>query len=95
MEAAPGLRDGAGVIGRIVEHLDLEAAPRIVERRRGIDESLGDEALVVHRELDRDRREHVLGETVDRFRKLTTVAEVVAQKGRPVTPVEGENPQSH
>jgi len=57
----------AGVVGRVVEHLDLEAAGRVVERRRGADQPLDDVALVVDRELDGDHRPRRLASRTGAF----------------------------
>jgi hypothetical protein len=48
--------DRAAFVGRIVEHLDLELAPRIHHPRRRIEETRGDRRLVVERQLNRDDR---------------------------------------
>ena len=52
-----GLGDLGGVVGGVVEHLDLEPVERVVEQAGGVDDPLGDHVLVVHRQLDGDARE--------------------------------------
>ena len=47
------------VVGRIVEHLDLQAAGRVVQGAGGPDEPLDDVALVVDRELDGHVRQRI------------------------------------
>jgi hypothetical protein len=54
--AAPP-RDRGRVVGRVVEHLDLEPLPGIVDRACRLDHPLGHPPLVVHRELDGHRRQ--------------------------------------
>ncbi|OFV87115.1 MAG: hypothetical protein A3D93_06030 [Acidobacteria bacterium RIFCSPHIGHO2_12_FULL_67_30] len=46
-----GLGDADGVVGRIVEHLDLQAVARVVERRHRVNQALDDVLLVVERQL--------------------------------------------
>ena len=48
-----GRGEGTSLVGRVVQHLDLEPARRPLERRRGVDQALDHQALVVDRELDR------------------------------------------
>ena len=45
-----------GLVGGVVEHLDLEKVLRVVERRDGVDQPLHDVDFVVDRELDGDAR---------------------------------------
>jgi hypothetical protein len=64
---ASRLGDGAGddrrgLVGRVVEHLDLEAITRIVERADGFDDATAHVELVVDRDLHRDHREVPIGE---------------------------------
>ncbi len=47
-------RDELRLVGRIVEHLNLEELARVIELRHGFDEALDHVALVVDRELHRD-----------------------------------------
>ena len=44
-----------GVVGRVVEHLNLESVLGVIECRRRQDHALGDVALVVERQLYGDR----------------------------------------
>jgi hypothetical protein len=48
------LDDGEGVVGGIVEHLDLEAVARVIETGAGVDHFAGHIALVEHRKLHGD-----------------------------------------
>src|SRR6266545_3532153 len=47
-------RPDAGLVGRVVEHLDLETVARVLEIRDGGDQTLHHATLVVDRKLDRD-----------------------------------------
>ncbi len=47
---------GKGLVGGIVQHLDLEPIRRVVQTPRSIDEALHDGPLVEGRKLDRDGR---------------------------------------
>ena len=42
------------LVGRVVEDLDFEQLPRIVDLADGVDQPIGHVHLVVDRELDRD-----------------------------------------
>ena len=57
-----GSREALGVVGRVVEDLDLELVRRVIDARAGLDEARGDSRLVEERELDRDARELALDE---------------------------------
>ena len=48
------------LVGRIVEHLNLEEFPRIVHLADGVDQPIGDVHLVKDWQLDCDRRQHRL-----------------------------------
>ena len=49
----------ARLVGRVVEHLDLEPLARVVDRADGVDQPVDDVHLVVDRQLDRDDRQRV------------------------------------
>jgi hypothetical protein len=51
----------AGLVGRVVEDLDLEQLTRVIERGDGVEEARGDGGLVVERELHRHRGEALGG----------------------------------
>ena len=51
-----------GLVGGVVEELDLEAVAGIVEAAAGVDEAVDDELLVVDGELDGDEGEIFFGE---------------------------------
>ena len=55
-------RDGGGLVGRVVEHLDLQAIARVVHLGHRIEEARGHRRLVEERELDGDDREVTLVE---------------------------------
>ena len=43
-----------GLVGGVVQHLDLKGARRIIERAGGVDHPAGDRSLVVQGQLDGD-----------------------------------------
>ena len=47
----------ARLVGRVVEHLDLEQLARVVDAADRVDQPIGDVHLVVERQLDRDDRQ--------------------------------------
>ena len=53
------LRDLAGFVGRVVQNLNFEQLPRVVEAADGLNQPVGDVHLVVDRELNRDDRQRV------------------------------------
>ena len=53
-ETGPALGQGGGVVGRVVEDLDLEAARRMLQAADRIDQALNHMALVVKRKLNGD-----------------------------------------
>ena len=53
------LRDFAGFVGRVVQDLNFEQLPRIVEAANGLNQPVGDVHLVVNRKLNRDHRQRV------------------------------------
>ena len=53
------LGDAARLVGRVVEHLDLEQLARIVDAADRLDQAVGDVHFVVERQLDRDDRQRV------------------------------------
>ncbi len=53
------LRDLAGFVGRVVQHLNFEQLARVVEATYSLDEAIGDVHFVVDRELEGDDRERV------------------------------------
>ena len=52
-----GAHEGRGLVGRVVEDLDLERVGRVVHLRDGIEEARGHRRLVEERELDRHDRQ--------------------------------------
>ena len=59
-EAAHGqLGDFPGFVGRIVEHLNFEQIPRILDPADRLDQPFDDIHFVVQRKLDRDRRQRL------------------------------------
>ena len=61
------LGDFAGLVGRVVQHLDFEQLPRVIEAADGIDEPVGHVHLVVDRELNRHNRQRVERRRFDRL----------------------------
>src|SRR5262249_4870269 len=61
-------------IGRVVEHLDFEKFPRVVERRHGVDQALDDVDFVVQGELNGDARK---GRQVSRRARLVAAMPVI------------------
>ena len=53
------LGDALRLVGRIVQHLDLQTIPRVFDSTHRLDEAIGDVHLVVQRELDRDDRRRI------------------------------------
>ena len=51
--------DGARLVGRVVEHLDLQARRRPLDRGHLIEQTVDDRGLVVERQLHRDERERL------------------------------------
>ena len=47
----------ASVVGGIVEHLNLQKLPRIIELADRLEQALNDVNLIVDRQLDRDLRQ--------------------------------------
>ncbi len=59
-KAADGeVRDAAGLVGRVVEHLDFEPLTRILDTAHRVDQAVRHVHLVVERQLDRDDRQRV------------------------------------
>ena len=77
---------GARVVLGVVEDLDLEAVPRVIDAGDRVEEPLDDVELVIHGQLHRHRRQ--LLEVVVRSQPLAPVAEEQAQHVVPVQPVE-------
>ena len=51
------LGDLVRLVGRVVQHLDLEQLARVVDLADRVDQPIGDVHLVVDRQLDRDARQ--------------------------------------
>jgi hypothetical protein len=83
------LGDAGGLIGRVVEHLDLEAVPRVIDAADRLHQPLDDVHLVVNRELDRDDGQFL--EPSRRHRHLVLVLHVDVDKVVAVPPVGGEH----
>ena len=69
-------RDCRRGVGRVVEHLDLEAVAWVIDARRRVDQALRDEHLVEHGQLDRDDGQVRFVEARSRRSSLVTVAQV-------------------
>ena len=96
MPATAHLRDHAGgdagrSVVRIVEDLDLETTPRVVEGARGPDQALDDVALVVDRQLDRDRGKGI--QPAGPAPGAVAMSQVEMEKIRPVAAVDRQDGQ--
>ena len=85
-------RDVAGLIGRVVQHLDFEQVPRIVDLADGVDEPLRHVHLVEDRELDRDARQRIERRDLP-LRYVVPVLHVKIHKVVPVPAVDRQNAQ--
>jgi len=65
-----------GLVGGVVEELDLEAVAGVVEAAAGVEEAVDDELLVKDGELDGDEGEVLLGEGEGRLRGVGLFAPV-------------------
>ena len=63
-----------GLVSRIVEHLDFQELPRVVDASDSLEQPLDHVALVIHRQLDGDARQAV--ESPSRLGKVAAVLEV-------------------
>ena len=78
------------VVGRIVQHLNLQQCFRVLDFRHFIDQALDDVALVVNRQLDGHRRQ--LRKTYPRiFRGVLPVLEISTDDIVAMQAVDGEN----
>ena len=97
VEAARGvaahrqLGDLGRLVGRVVEHLDLEQLARVVDLADRVDQPVRDVHLVVDRQLDGDARQHV--ERRQRRRHVVLVLHVKIHKVVPVPAVDGQDAQ--
>ena len=66
--------DDLRLVVRIVEHLDFQELPRVVDVGGGLEQPLDHVALVIHRQLDGDARQAL--ESLPRLGELATVLEV-------------------
>ena len=82
----PGAGDGPGLVGRVVEHLDLQEVARVVHLGHRPDEAVGDVELVEDGQLDGDPRQL----TEPAQRRLKLVAMLAEQVGHRV-PVHAEH----
>jgi hypothetical protein len=81
--------DGLSFVGGIVQDLNFEQFPRVIELGDGVDEALDDVALVVNGELDSDARP--FGDFRRRPGGILAVPEKVVDQRIAVNPVGGEN----
>ena len=63
-----------GLVSRIVEHLDFQELPRVVDASDSLEQPLDHVALVIHRQLDGDARQAL--ESLPRLGKVAAVLEV-------------------
>ncbi len=66
--------DNAGLVDRVVEHLDFQQLARVVDARNGFEQAFHHIALVENRELDGDTRQ--LRELLRRLRRLAAALHV-------------------
>ncbi len=85
-----GGSDLARIIGRVIQHLNVEPLARIVERADAVDQPLDHIALVINRQLDGDLRPRARGS----YRRCGccpfVIAEIEIQNPAAVQPVEGQ-----
>ena len=79
------------LVGRVVEHLDLEAIVRVADLGDGVEQPLDDVHLVEQRQLHGHGRQ--IGEGPDRARSLVAVAIVEKDQRRAMEAVEREHQQ--
>ena len=79
------------VVGAVVQHLDLQLLARVVDLTGGLDDPLGDEVLVVHRQLHGHPRQLV--EATGRQVRVVLVLVVQVNQHVPVEPVPGDDGQ--
>ncbi len=85
------LRDFPGLVDRIVEHLNFEQIPWILNPADRLDQPFDDIHLVVQRELDGDRRQRL--EVTQGDRVLVLVLHVQVDKVVTVPPVHCQDDQ--
>ena len=85
------LADLLRLVGRVVEHLDLEAVARVADARDGLEQPLDDVHLVEERELDRHARQ--IGEHAQGPRPLVAVPVEHPDERAAVESVGGERQQ--
>ena len=83
------LGHAAGLVGGVVQHLDLQEIARVVDPADGVDQPIRHVHLVIDGELDGDRRKGV--ERAGRDRLPVLVLHVEVHQVIPVPPVHGEN----
>jgi len=71
-----GCGDFGGLVGGIVQQLDLEPVARIIHAAAGVDEAVDDELLVVDRQLNRDEGQLALFKLRGRLSRSRRVAAV-------------------
>ena len=89
MTAHGGRGDGAGLVGRVVEHLDLELLARVVDGADRVHEPVDHVHLVEDRQLDGDDRQLV--EVPQGHRHLVLVLHVEVHHVVAVPPVHGQD----
>ena len=83
------LRHNARLVGRVVQHLDLEQLARVVELADGVDQPVRHVHLVVDRKLDGDLRQPLEAQPADGMTVL--VLHVQVDQVIPVPPVDRED----
>ena len=85
-------RDTGRLVCRVVQDLNLEQVPRIVQLADRVDQPVGDVHLVVNRQLNSDARQLVEGS--ERFWLVSLVLHVQVHQVVPVPSIHGQNNQN-
>ena len=80
-------RQTSGLVGRVVEHRDLQPVSRVVDRAGGLDDPFRHVGLVVHGQLHGDRRERLEGLGRGGLVHVATVSQKEPDDPVPVGPV--------
>ena len=72
--------DGLGLVGRVIQDLNLKPAGRIVQVRNRIQKAIGDGGLVEQRELDGNQRQFFLRHARRTFVRIQLLAMPMAKQ---------------
>ena len=81
------------VIGRIVQHLNLEQLTRIVQLDHCLDQPLGDIHLIEQRQLHRDARQAACNESGFWLRAMLLIAKEQIDKAVAIHTINGQQPE--